>query len=1079
MPGNLSKMLDAVRRAPSTAANRLTDVEPEPEQAKLLHSLASLTSPKHVATLSQAVAKLTSGQPVNDRELLLDKVVGMLQELPDHSPAQSSVANALIGGLYRDLPHPPRSVCGPDAVYRSADGSGNDLWFPDVGKAGTCFVRGVPPRKPKPPTLPEPELVYDQLLRRPERSFVEHPSGLNRLFFAFASLLSHERFQGSRETPHINDTSSYADLSIIYGNTQPEQDRVRTFENGTIFPDTIASRELLLRPPSVVTIAILFARYHNHLAGRIYEIDEQGLYKSAAEADVDHLKWQDEDIFQKARNVNVATFANVIVGDFLAAILDTLRADSSWTPDLGGKSTERQQHGTGDAAAAESSLLYRWFAAASASDDCFMQETLHRGFPKTAIDDIAPQDFWGFVSSRVAELDEMSPSEWTFGNGQFTRNAQGTFDSRKLAELIMDSIEEPGHAFGARSSPSSHRLLEIAGIRLARDVFGVATLNEFRAAMNLTTYKSFQEWNPSEPQVALAAERLYGHIDDLELYPGLMAEETKPPGPGSGLCCGYTTSRAVFEDLISLIRSDRFLTFDRSSATLTSWGVGTLAPVPGAYGGSLATVLFATLPGAWPGTSSFAMLPFHTNRSVRKVLADNKALHQYDVERPTTLAVRGIYTFAGCSKAMEDRQGLQTLYDERTCAAAEAEDERRVHACYDRIDWNDERARVFRNAFYPDGFEVDVHAFFDKAVPELINASSVAYRDGSRRRQIDIIRDVCNVAPIIWIAQRFAFPLKTEEHPRGLIGLSELFHDLMALYLHDTFHVLPRHEWKLRDRAVEASQRLADILKAQIRAHSGLMEPLVDWLARGTAYDISPDAERLFHSLLQAGLSGASAAWSCVHVAAALAGSVTQLASRMIDFYLDESRAEERGRITELAISPGKDASDELEGFVLEAMRLAPIVPGLPRRVTRDFTFEDSNREIDLKRGDMVLIATSQASMDAAAFPAPDRVDPFRPRESYDLLERGIHSCFGARLVVPSLVSILRQVFRLKGLRRVTGKAGMLARTTDRVGGIPTSLYLDRNAAERTYPASMLLEYASETALIPREEAKRAGPHPA
>lgn len=45
--------------------------------------------------------------------------------------------------------------------------------------------------------------------------------------------------------------------------------------------------------------------------------------------------------------------------------------------------------------------------------------------------------------------------------------------------------------------------------------------------------------------VQRAAESLYSHIDNLELYPGLQAEEAKQPGPGAGLVPGYTISRSI------------------------------------------------------------------------------------------------------------------------------------------------------------------------------------------------------------------------------------------------------------------------------------------------------------------------------------------------------------------------------------------------------------------------------------------------------------------------------------------------------------------------------------------------------
>lgn len=35
-----------------------------------------------------------------------------------------------------------------------------------------------------------------------------------------------------------------------------------------------------------------------------------------------------------------------------------------------------------------------------------------------------------------------------------------------------------------------------------------------------------------------------------------------PLGPASGLCCGYTMTRAILADAIALIRGDRFYTTD-------------------------------------------------------------------------------------------------------------------------------------------------------------------------------------------------------------------------------------------------------------------------------------------------------------------------------------------------------------------------------------------------------------------------------------------------------------------------------------------------------------------------------------
>jgi linoleate 10R-lipoxygenase len=73
-----------------------------------------------------------------------------------------------------------------------------------------------------------------------------------------------------------------------------------------------------------------------------------------------------------------------------------------------------------------------------------------------------------------------------------------------------------------------------------------------------------------------AAAALYKNINNLELHVsfssvpssqllnpvkvGLQAEEAKDPVPGAGLCPGYTISRAILADAVSLTRGDPYFT---------------------------------------------------------------------------------------------------------------------------------------------------------------------------------------------------------------------------------------------------------------------------------------------------------------------------------------------------------------------------------------------------------------------------------------------------------------------------------------------------------------------------------------
>jgi len=100
---------------------------------------------------------------------------------------------------------------------------------------------------------------------------------------------------------NINNTSSYLDLSPLYGTNQEEQNSVRTFKNGLLKPDTYADpRPSIL--PGVAVLLIMYNRFHNFAAKTIYQINEKGRFTPPADKPKgEQDKWLDEHLFQTAR----------------------------------------------------------------------------------------------------------------------------------------------------------------------------------------------------------------------------------------------------------------------------------------------------------------------------------------------------------------------------------------------------------------------------------------------------------------------------------------------------------------------------------------------------------------------------------------------------------------------------------------------------------------------------------------------------------------------------------------------------------------------------------------------------------
>lgn len=543
----------------------------------------------------------------------------------------------------------------------------------------------------------------------------------------------------------------------------------------------------------------------------------------------------------------------------------------------------------------------------------------------------------------------------------------------------------------------------------------------------------------------------------MELYPGLQAECTKPARPGSGVCPGQTTGRGILDDAVSLVRGDRFLTYDFNSTTLTNWGFAKLGHVPGgSYGGVLPHLLFNALPGEFSGTSSYALLPFYTPEAARDIFRGNKVLDKYDTNRPADdTPIVAIHTQEGCKKILEDRDTFRTMYQSQIRHTTDGHD---FLIGWDDQRRHDERSNILHKIFFENHFEANVTRYFRETTQQLIKKASLQYRGA--KRSIDIVRDVCNIVPVMWIAERFAIPLKTAEHPRGLVTLHELFNSWIAIFMYQNFNILPMSEWELREAATNAAPLLRKIFEGHLKSQKGLQEGVVDWLAKGSAFEVKADADRLYHALNDSKLPMGDVISDMMGIGAPVVGNLTHQASLLIDFFLKEEHKQYKDRIVELANRNDEAADRELQGFVYEGMRHVSVVPGLPRMAAKDVTIQDGSRgPVKIKAYQTVLAATSNANMDPAAIPEPQTLDPTRPRSSYTLLGHGLHSCFGAQLIGPALASILKEVFRLKNVRRAPTTAGQFVSVSHVVSGVTLKKYIDGNAKESPVPTTLTLLY--------------------
>lgn len=158
-------------------------------------------------------------------------------------------------------------------------------------------------------------------MKRPEGKFVANPAGINSMLFYHATIIIHgtapnwlcrsgvllivlDIFRTNRRDANISDTSSYLDLSPLYGKDQAAQNSVRTFKDGKLKPDTFAEERLIGQPPGVCVMLVMYSRFHNYVVENIAAINEDNRFDMPQQGDPDYdakaLK-RDNALFQTAR----------------------------------------------------------------------------------------------------------------------------------------------------------------------------------------------------------------------------------------------------------------------------------------------------------------------------------------------------------------------------------------------------------------------------------------------------------------------------------------------------------------------------------------------------------------------------------------------------------------------------------------------------------------------------------------------------------------------------------------------------------------------------------------------------------
>jgi cytochrome P450 len=128
---------------------------------------------------------------------------------------------------------------------------------------------------------------------------------------------------------------------------------------------------------------------------------------------------------------------------------------------------------------------------------------------------------------------------------------------------------------------------------------------------------------------------------------------------------------------------------------------------------------------------------------------------------------------------------------------------------------------------------------------------------------------------------------------------------------------------------------------------------------------------------------------------------------------------------------------DTVRSYMWEAMRLAPLGPGLFRRATSDFVVgEGTMQATTVPAGTLTLAATQSAMLDGDIVDDPGTFRPGRPAHHYLHFGTGLHTCFGRFANAMQIPLIASALLARPRLGRVDGDRGRLVRS----GPYPESL---------------------------------------
>lgn len=492
----------------------------------------------------------------------------------------------------------------PRSLTRSADGTGNNLDYLEMGRAGSPFGRNVPLSDCYPTDVltPSPRVVSQELLARDE---FHKADTLNLLAAAWLQFEIHDWLShgGNRRIdpwvidlpdndpwPHHpmrvrrshapdstitsgppaypNRQTHWWDASQLYGSDSEMQHRLRSHTGGRLLlgPDRLVPiDEATGRDLAGVTgnwwvgLAMmhgLFIQEHNAICEMLSE---------------NHRDWSDDQLFEVARLINAALIAKIQTIEWSTAVVANSTMRTALLANWWGLAGE---------------WFTRHFGRISRRDEI-------SGVPGSATDlfGVPYAITEEFVS--VYRMHPLLPDHFQFQALQDDHLLRAYSLSDVLfggARKVLEEVAMPDalYSFGI-NSPGALTLhnypkdlqqlrrpdgefIDLGTVEILRDrERGVPRYNQFRRRVHLAPKTYFRNFS-DDPEIVAQLRAVYADPEQVDLLVGLLAEAPPP---------GFAFSDTAFRVFILMatrrLKSDRFYTYDYRPEVYTAEGLEWIA----------------------------------------------------------------------------------------------------------------------------------------------------------------------------------------------------------------------------------------------------------------------------------------------------------------------------------------------------------------------------------------------------------------------------------------------------------------------------------------------------------------------